>query len=991
MANTLYNLTVDLSNITGEPAVGVTVNVRLASPQLIQPIGSVLETLYPSAHSGETGENGEVVFALLPSSLVGDYTVTIGDFKRTVTMPENDVRLSELGEAVVPTQISATYMLNDMSDLRGDLTTAALEVIHQKLGLDAFETIQANPTDDATAALNKILLGSTVYAVSGAEASEANAKSGADNAAANNSRMSPRRTKAAIDAQAVRPQDLVDQEDTFYSNVTDHSATEFALSDAHEFIITSADGSTTYALAEGAQAIWDSIVTANAGRIYLRTLQWDHIGQLGGAGIHNAPVLEDNDTLYIKPADPLKDRVLKLTLSSGPTSVGAGSAEAKWYAFDAAELTGDSSVTMESDNDVYRVDTIDRPHVAVDPDALNLTDGFGQRFLTRLHDLASWPAAVTSAVASFISTNKSLDPLSTSYTSFRDETRDMLNGIFARLDASNLTAMFRSDVRGPWEPYTVTTDQTRLANGAVTVNDNSFQFVSTPVVDGGAVGVTWRLDEANYPEIVGHWALHRRIIFPTGVLLIVGGVNELGNRRLQANVKLISGALPAVNSTTRPTIRGVPTWSDVRDDIRATGTADDDHLVTEKAVRDALGGKPDPEDTVPFAAAFRDTYTRSFVATALNNANHGEALISSDNNVPAGAPAGTTDILAVDKLDSGGTDQTDALSEIAAGDWFRAKKGDKYIIAKIQFVKKSQNGDFEFWFNPSTAIDETLQYDEIGTGAGEIRFYSKGGGDSLPDQTGHAGQFLKTDGTNADWSELAMGNILSLEGTVTDVTEADTDLITGASNDEVYVITTLGALSTDSNNFALGTVIQRFQDFDTSYRWLPVRGAVNGQRFMVKRNGNKLQVRRAGNVATTSTIRAYKMQAPKGDPGVDGTNPAAPPTEGNHYTATQVLAATDVNKWVSVKATSAAVDISLAGSLGVVGDRIILALRTQGNYLVNIRWADGTLKIFSAEGIETLTAAGTVDLIPSGGNRAIIYTAEKTGSSEWTIREGIWQ
>ena len=114
------------------------------------------------------------------------------------------------------------------------------------------------------------------------------------------------------------------------------------------------------------------------------------------------------------------------------------------------------------------------------------------------------------------------------------------------------------------------------------------------------------------------------------------------------------------------------------------------------------------------------------------------------------------------------------------------------------------------------------------------------------------------------------------------------------------------------------------------------------------------------------------------------------PSTGNHYTASQTLGASDIDKWISFRVTSGTCDISLSGAIGDEGDQMILALRTYGNNLVRAKWVSGTLKVYSAEGIDTLTAAGTQDLIPNGGNRAILYTATKTGASEWTIREGNW-
>ena len=114
-----------------------------------------------------------------------------------------------------------------------------------------------------------------------------------------------------------------------------------------------------------------------------------------------------------------------------------------------------------------------------------------------------------------------------------------------------------------------------------------------------------------------------------------------------------------------------------------------------------------------------------------------------------------------------------------------------------------------------------------------------------------------------------------------------------------------------------------------------------------------------------------------------------PPTAGTHRTATYALAAGDIGKWNSFKAT-AAIEVSLSGALGSPGDRLVLACRSMGNNDIDLRWVDGTLKVYSTIGIATLTAAGSTELIGSGGNQRAVFTAIKTGATEWTLYEGVW-
>ena len=91
-----YALTISLINLSGENIAGVVVQVSLATPKLIYLLNMPTETLYPTAQYAVTNENGIVEFNLLPSENVGEYFVVIGSYKRTITMPANNVRFSDL-------------------------------------------------------------------------------------------------------------------------------------------------------------------------------------------------------------------------------------------------------------------------------------------------------------------------------------------------------------------------------------------------------------------------------------------------------------------------------------------------------------------------------------------------------------------------------------------------------------------------------------------------------------------------------------------------------------------------------------------------------------------------------------------------------------------------------------------------------------------------------------------------------------------------------
>ena len=237
--------------------------------------------------------------------------------------------------------------------------------------------------------------------------------------------------------------------------------------------------------------------------------------------------------------------------------------------------------------------------------------------------------------------------------------------------------------------------------------------------------------------------------------------------------------------------------------------------------------KVDPENAVPFAASFRDKYDRTFV-TSLTGNTTGEAFISSDNTVPNGQPNTVTDFLAMDQSDSGGTDQTTDLSKVAVGDWFRAKSGTKYIIARIAHISKANTGEFEFWFNTSEEIDETLQYDLLPNGAGEVRFYR---------QVTSYNDLDDTPAAPGTWTDFT---------TLTSEQSPDqwTDLLTGLSTSDRVQLNFV--YEAGNNNWGADAAGFRFGALPTTPKtWTP-RPADSGARFNLRRNGTTLQGQTAG-------------------------------------------------------------------------------------------------------------------------------------------------
>ena len=96
----IYTLTISLINLSGENIAGVIVQVSLTESELIYPLGTPTETLFPTLQHSVTNNSGVVIFNLLPSTLVGTYKVEIGSYQRIIEMPANDVRFSELPEVL---------------------------------------------------------------------------------------------------------------------------------------------------------------------------------------------------------------------------------------------------------------------------------------------------------------------------------------------------------------------------------------------------------------------------------------------------------------------------------------------------------------------------------------------------------------------------------------------------------------------------------------------------------------------------------------------------------------------------------------------------------------------------------------------------------------------------------------------------------------------------------------------------------------------------
>ena len=94
-----HTLAISIVGINGKNVANILIQVHLTEEWLLYPINIPTETLFPTVLSATTDANGIARFNLLPSSDVGNYKVRVGSYERTITMPANDVRFSELPDA----------------------------------------------------------------------------------------------------------------------------------------------------------------------------------------------------------------------------------------------------------------------------------------------------------------------------------------------------------------------------------------------------------------------------------------------------------------------------------------------------------------------------------------------------------------------------------------------------------------------------------------------------------------------------------------------------------------------------------------------------------------------------------------------------------------------------------------------------------------------------------------------------------------------------
>ena len=139
-------LTIDLVTIDGTDPEGIEVVVQMANPMLIYPVGPNApnhETIYPTTQTKFTDAQGIAQFNLLPSNksgsspvepLAGQYRVTIGGYVRIITMPDSDIRYSNLPGAQPAQNVADPFAFADLRNLSDNLSAGDRTEIRRKIG-----------------------------------------------------------------------------------------------------------------------------------------------------------------------------------------------------------------------------------------------------------------------------------------------------------------------------------------------------------------------------------------------------------------------------------------------------------------------------------------------------------------------------------------------------------------------------------------------------------------------------------------------------------------------------------------------------------------------------------------------------------------------------------------------------------------------------------------------------------------------------------------
>ena len=234
------------------------------------------------------------------------------------------------------------------------------------------------------------------------------------------------------------------------------------------------------------------------------------------------------------------------------------------------------------------------------------------------------------------------------------------------------------------------------------------------------------------------------------------------------------------------------------------------------------------------------TDTASWTLIASGTPAAGQAVIATR---PANSQGATV------RLDLHDGQLTGRLAAVTTGTpvMLQATAGGNALTLVTEIVTIGKTGSVrEFWLKgalfAATSNSGLNQFAALTSGALRVRFLP------LPASAGNA----------------------SLVGTRTNVDETWRDLVSGASDTDLFQIVCVGALTSDLGARDSRTITAQFQDIPDSTAtgnwpgnswWISIRGGSSGARFDLRRvvTGSKIQVRRQGPVSPNNVVRAFKL------------------------------------------------------------------------------------------------------------------------------------
>ena len=196
-----------------------------------------------------------------------------------------------------------------------------------------------------------------------------------------------------------------------------------------------------------------------------------------------------------------------------------------------------------------------------------------------------------------------------------------------------------------------------------------------------------------------------------------------------------TGTISNGDTVSIETSEGLINWRDVEDSVRADGTASDEKIPTEKAVRDALEAFSPKELEAAFDAAFDQELDRTFIA-ALTQDTDGEARLTEPTGVSQDRE------LVVDFFDTGGKDRQDWLQGIGPGDWIYVTRGaENTLLFKVEAASDDvTNRARKFLYTNANAVQTgSWPSDSSLTGAAKFYFAARDLTDHLLDDMSNLG------------------------------------------------------------------------------------------------------------------------------------------------------------------------------------------------------------------------------------------------------------